>query len=101
MGTTMNVRKTGAILAILAMLFAPSALPAQDKAFDEAIHAYLKKDFKSAVRILKEYVAKKPDPQAYYLLGYALYKQKKHAESAFFFEQAYILDPNISSVAAD
>jgi len=91
-----KIRKTGAIFGILALLCIPSYLQAQDNSYSMAVNSYMKKDFKSAVRILKQYVKETPDPQAYYLLGYALYKQKKHAESAYYFDQAYLLDPGIS-----
>src|SRR4030042_2230746 len=88
--------KTGVILGIFALLLITSPLMAEENPYDKAVRAYMKKDFKTTVKYLKEYVAQKPDPQAYYLLGYALYKQKKHAESAKYFEEAYVLDPNIS-----
>jgi TolA-binding protein len=38
----------------------------------------------------------KPDPYAYYLMGYALYKMKRHSESAKYFQEAYTIDPTIS-----
>jgi TolA-binding protein len=95
MGMTKSLWKTAAISGIFSLLLIPSLLSAQDNSYDKAITAYMKKDFKTASKILKEYVDKKPDPHAYYLLGYALYKQKKHAESAKYFEEAYVLDPNI------
>ncbi|MBS1113155.1 MAG: Outer rane lipoprotein [Nitrospirae bacterium] len=89
--------RKGVILSILALLLT-SPLMAEENPYDKAVRAYMKKDFRTAVKYLKEYVAQKPDAQAYYLLGYALYKQKRHAESAKYFEEAYILDPNISPV---
>jgi TolA-binding protein len=88
--------KTGVILSILALLLITSPLMAEQSPYDKAVRAYMKKDFRTAVKYLKESVAQKPDAHAYYLLGYALYKQKKHAESAKYFEEAYVLDPNIS-----
>ena len=88
--------RKGIILSILALLLITSPLLAEENPYDKAVRAYMKKDFRTAVKYLKEYVAQKPDPQAYYLLGYALYKQKKHPESAKYFEEAYVLDPNIS-----
>jgi len=91
-----STRRKGVILGILALLLITSPLLAEENPYDKAVRAYMKKDFRTAVKYLKEYVVQKPDPQAYYLLGYALYKQKKHAESAKYFEEAYVLDPNIS-----
>jgi TolA-binding protein len=98
MGMTKSLWGKAAISGILSVLLIPSLLLAEDDAYGKAVKAYMKKDFKTAAKILKEYVDKKPDPHAYYLLGYALYKQKKHAESAKYFEEAYVLDPNITPV---
>jgi TolA-binding protein len=96
MGMKNSIFTTVAIPGILALLLIPSLLLAQDNSYDKAVNAYMKKDFKTAGKILREYVRKNPDPRAYYLLGYALYKQKSHAESAKYFQEAYVLDPNIS-----
>jgi TolA-binding protein len=96
METKRHIWKTAAILGIFILLLIPSLLSAQENSYDKAVQAYMKKDFKTAVRILREYGKKNPDPYVYYLLGYALYKQKKHAESAKYFQEAYVLDPNIS-----
>lgn len=89
--------KTATVVVILALLLLPAMLHAQDATYEKAVDAYLKRDFKTAAKILREYVKKKPDPYAYYLLGYSLYEQKKHAEAAEYFEQAYVLDPDIST----
>ncbi len=86
------------VVILLGFLLIPARLPAQDTAYEKAVNAYLKKDFATAAKILREYVKKNPDPNAYYLLGYSLYKQRKHAESALYFEQAYVLDPDMSPV---
>jgi len=64
--------------------------------YEDALFFYKKGDFKNAVKYLKEYVKEKPDPYAYYLLGYASYKMKKHSESVRYFKEAYTIDPNIS-----
>jgi TolA-binding protein len=99
MGMKISIFKKVAIPGMLALLLIPSLLLAQNNSYDKAVNAYMKKDFKIAVKILREYVKKNPDPHAYYLLGYALYKQKNHAESAKYFQEAYVLDPNISPVS--
>lgn len=88
--------KVSIVLCILAVFCVTSSSLAQESPFDKAVCAYLKKDFKTTVKYLKEYTAKKPDPYAYYLLGYAFYKMKKHPESVKYFEEAYVLDPTIS-----
>lgn len=87
------------IIGILGVFLMAAFASAEESPYDNAMHAYLKKDFKTAVKYLKEYVEKKPDPYAYYLLGYALYKMKKHPESVKYFQEAYVLDPTISPVS--
>ncbi len=84
------------ILSVFSVLFMLSFAFAQEATYDKAVQAYLKKDFKTAVKYFKEYVEKKPDPYAYYLMGYALYKMKRHSESAKYFQEAYTIDPTIS-----
>ncbi|MFZ5907010.1 MAG: tetratricopeptide repeat protein [Nitrospirota bacterium] len=86
----------GIAVSILVLLFLAGIVTAEDNPYDQAVKAYASKDFKNAVIYLREYVEQKPDPYAYYLLGYANYKLKNHAESAKYFREAYILDPNIS-----
>jgi TolA-binding protein len=82
--------------AIIAVLLTAAFAAAQENIYDKAVRAYGKRDFKTAVKYLKEYVEKKPDAHAYYLLGYALYKMKDDPASAKYFREAYTLDPNIS-----
>lgn len=73
----------------------------QEEAYEKAVNAYLKKDYKKAVEYLKEYVARKPDAGAYYLLGYASYKLKNRAEASEFFREAYLIDPEFSPRSLD
>ncbi len=80
---------------VVTLLLTVSA-SAQENIHDKAIRAYGKRDFKTAVKYLKEYVQQNPDASAYYLLGYALYKMKDNSESARYFREAYTLDPNVS-----
>ena len=92
---------TRVILGIFAIFFTVSFAMAQECSYDKAMKAYFKKDYKTAVTYLKESVEKKPDPYAYYFLGYALYKMKKYPESAKYFKEAYVIDPNISPVIVE
>ena len=84
------------IVSFLVLVFLAGFVSAEENPYDQAVKAYNKKDFKKAVQYLQEYIGQKPDPHAYYLLGYANYKLKNHAEAAKYFREAYILDPNIS-----
>ena len=87
------------VLGIIAVFLMVSFAVAQESPYDKGIHAYLKKDFRTSVKYLKEYIQKKPDPYAYYLLGYASYEIKKYPESREYFKEAYFLDPTISPVS--
>jgi len=84
------------IFGILSVIFIVTFVSAQENTYDEAIEAYKKGDFMNAAKYLKEYVEKNPDPNAYYLLGYASYKMKNYSESIRYFKEAYDLDPNLS-----
>ena len=84
------------LLAAVVVMSSTSLLCAQEETYDRALHAYLKKDFKTAVKYLREYVAQKPDADAYYLLGYANYKLKNRKEAMGYFKEAYLIDPEFS-----
>ena len=82
------------VLSILFLLCSP--VIANTSGYEDAFALYKKGDYRKAIKYLKEYVALKPDPRAYYLLGYACYKLKQNSESVRYFKEAYVLDPNIS-----
>jgi tetratricopeptide (TPR) repeat protein len=84
------------LLCISLVLLIAASAAAEGNPYDKAVNAYMKKDYKTAIPYLKEYVEKNADPYAYYLLGYAYYELKNHAASVKYFKEAYTLDPNIS-----
>jgi len=91
------MRKTGLIIALL-LLFASvsgAAVP-KDKEFRTGLKHYNKKNYKAAARQFKEYVNSKPDPAAYYLIGYSLYKLGRFSEAEEYFSEAYFIDPEFS-----
>jgi TolA-binding protein len=91
-----NRWKLRIVAGIMTVLLTAVFAAAQENIYDKAVKAYDRRDFKTAVKYLKEYVEKKPDAYAYYLLGYALYKMKDDPASAKYFREAYTLDPNVS-----
>ncbi|HET6515308.1 MAG TPA: tetratricopeptide repeat protein [Thermodesulfovibrionales bacterium] len=97
-GVTSRMKGLGilVVLVVLLEIILPPSLHAQEEAYDKALQAYLKKDFKKTVRYLKEYVAVWPDAGAYYLMGYANYKLKNRKEAAECFREAYLIDPNFT-----
>jgi hypothetical protein len=72
------------------------SLAETDSEYDKAIQLYNSKKYTEAIRLLKEYVEKKPDASAYYRIGYALYKLRKFNEADKYFEMAYLIDPIFS-----
>ena len=82
------------VLTVFFLLSSPAL--ANTVSYEGAFALYQKGDYRKAIKYLKEYVEKKPDPRAYYLLGYACYKIKQNTESVRYFKEAYVLDPNAS-----
>jgi hypothetical protein len=80
--------------ALLSTLGTISA--ATDTEYDKALGYYDSGKYKEAITILKEYVKKKPEPSAYYRIGYALYKLRKFNEANEYFKMAYLIDPMFS-----
>ena len=110
------MQKTGVIFASVfsAVIFLASVLHAQDELYEKGRRAYLKKDYRTAVKYLGEYVAKNPDAEAYYLLGYARYELLRKTgssrgkkdfwgdtETSRYFKEAYLIDPGISARSVD
>jgi len=84
------------ILSIVVIIFIAASAFAQESSYNKALDAYAQKDFKNVVKYLTVYIEQKPDPYAYYLLGYANYKLKNHAEAMKYFNDAYVIDPTFS-----
>jgi hypothetical protein len=64
--------------------------------YKEAMNYFYQKDYKRAVELLKAYVDQRPEAQAYYRLGYALYELGKYSEAEEYFREAYVIDPEYS-----
>lgn len=91
------MKKVALVIALLVLLasVAGAAIP-DDKDFRTGLKAYNSKNYKAAVKNFKEYINKKPDPTAYYLIGYSLYKLGKFSEADDYFKDAYLIDPEYS-----
>lgn len=86
------------ILTTLVLLsFAITALAITNSEYEKALKYYNAGKYSEAVKLLKEYVQKNPDPAAYYRIGYGLYKLKNFEESNEYFEEAYFIDPSYST----
>ena len=84
-----------ALFMVFAVISGEAALQ-DDKEFRAGLKNYNSKNYKEAVKHFKEYTAKKPDPAAYYLIGYSLYKLGKFSEADDYFKEAFFVDPDFS-----
>lgn len=86
------------IIMFLGLFFAaPHATFAQtDAEYSKALKYYNTKKYAKAVEELQDYVKKTPNPAAYYLMGYSLYKLGRFDEATQYFNEAYLLDPDFS-----
>jgi TolA-binding protein len=84
------------VIGLLISAVSGAAVMSGDKDFESGLKAYHTGNFKAAVTHFKEYINKKPDPTAYYLIGYSLYEQGKFSEASEYFRQAFFIDPDFS-----
>jgi hypothetical protein len=92
------MKKIAFIIAVIVASFVLSGiiLAGTDTDYDKALTYYNNGKYKEAVTLLKDYIKKKPDPSAYYRIGYALYKLRKFDEANKYFGMAYLIDPMFS-----
>ncbi|MBI5101657.1 MAG: tetratricopeptide repeat protein [Nitrospirae bacterium] len=87
-----------AIFLLLTLAVAGRVYADSDAQYKSALKSYYSGKYSDAVRHLNAYIAEKPDPSAYYLMGYALYKLKRFDEANEYFRDAYLVDPTFSPV---
>jgi len=67
------MKKSGLIIALFLLFSAVAAgLYPTNIEFRRGLKFYNSKNYKAAVKQLQEYLKKKPEPTAYYLIGYSL-----------------------------
>lgn len=78
----------------LSLIMVPGILNAQPNGtYDHALYLYKEGKFKEAVKELRDYLQERPEPSAYYLMGYALYELGRYQEARKYFDEAYLVDP--------
>jgi TolA-binding protein len=93
------MKKTALILVLLMLLTAAAAgvaVASNGSDFTAGLKAYNTKNYSVAIKHFREYANSKPDPKAYYLMGYAFYMQGKFTEAEEYFRQAFLIDPDFS-----
>jgi TolA-binding protein len=92
-----DMKKTGLIVVLFLLVTAAAiAADSYDKEFQAGLKYYNSRNYTAAVKKFTEYLKQKPDPAAYYLTGYSLYKLHKFNEAEEYFSQAYLIDPEFS-----
>ena len=90
------MRRIALVCAILPF-FLGSAGYAYDEHYEKAVRHFKGREYRSAIPYLEHYISRKPDPAGYYMLGYAFYQLRDYEKSREYFDQAYLIDPDISS----
>jgi phospholipid-binding lipoprotein MlaA len=86
----------GIVFFVLFAAAASAAVPEEANDFQSGVQYYNNKNYKAAVNQFREYVGNNPDPSAYYLIGYSMYKLGKLGEADEYFNEAYLIDPGFS-----
>jgi phospholipid-binding lipoprotein MlaA len=84
------------VLFVLFAAVASAAVPGEDREYQAGVKDYNTRNYKTAVKHLEEYVGNNPDPTAYFLIGYSMYKLGKFSEADEYFSEAYLIDPEFS-----
>jgi hypothetical protein len=86
-----------ALIVCCAFFMMSTAILAEmDAEYEKALTYYNSGKYKEAIDLLNNYVQTKPEPSAYYRIGYALYKLKKFNEADEYFKMTYLIDPMFS-----
>jgi TolA-binding protein len=93
-----GMRNVASIILVSFLLLLPFSLvhAVSDTEYEKALKCYNSGKYREAVGLFSDYVKKRPDPSAYYYIGYALYKQHKYGEATEYFQQAFLIDPTFS-----
>jgi hypothetical protein len=77
------------------LLFASDdvARPLRQDDFKKGMKYYHQKNYAKAVKHLDAYLENNPDPYAYYVKGYALYKMRRYREAVADFKDTYMVGP--------
>jgi TolA-binding protein len=83
-------------ISIAVVAFFAGAVNADDRDFKAGLGYYNSRNYTAAAKKFQDYVDKKPDAKAYYLIGYSFYKLGKFSQAEEYFREAYLIDPDFS-----
>ena len=89
--------KKSIILFCGILLLTIATANAYDETYEKAVKHFKGGEYKRAIPHLETYAHQKPDPAVYYMLGYSYYQLKDFERSKYYFDQAYLLDPDFTS----
>src|SRR5574340_1511294 len=84
------------LVMLLFLLFVSAEAGTAGESYEKALGLFKKRDYKNAVVYLEKYIVQRPDPAAYYMLGYACYKLREFHKSREYFNEAFLLDPDFT-----
>jgi tetratricopeptide (TPR) repeat protein len=95
------MRNVASIILISFLLFLPFNIvhAVSDTEYEKALKYYNSGKYREAFDLFSDYTKKRPEPSAYYYMGYALYKMGKYGKATEYFQQAFLIDPAFSVVA--
>ena len=84
------------VMALCIAVLVSGMLLAEETKYDLALKYYKAGRYEQAVKLLEEHMKEKPEPAAYYLMGYALHNLNRHEEARGYFESAYLIAPELT-----
>ena len=84
------------VLTLLLLFVSVSVCTANDSPVKKAYSLYYQGKKQAAIQLMKDYVKGYPDPKAFYFLGYAFYEQNDMRTAFKYFQDAYLINPDVS-----
>jgi tetratricopeptide (TPR) repeat protein len=84
------------LFVLLLLLLVSAKAGAAGESYEKALRLFKARDYKNAVVYLEQYVAQRPDPAAYYMLGYSCYKLREFHKAREYFNAAFLIDPDFT-----
>ena len=84
------------LFVLMLLLLVSAEAGAAGESYEKALKLFKGRDYKNAVVYLDQYVRQRPDPAAYYMLGYACYKLHEFRKAREYFNAAFLIDPDFT-----
>ena len=84
------------LFLLLSLLFVSAEAGAAGESYEKALRLFKGRDYKNAVVYLEKYIAQRPDPAVYYMLGYVCYELREFHKAREYFNAAFMIDPDFT-----